>query len=274
VVMPDDFFVAIDKEGVVKPGPGTWPSVNFSDIRSLSAYSDGIAIYFESYKVTSPKEGAKYLIRPRTGASVARYNLGEVENIQVTYVKPNYHVINYFVYKSAIYVFGIAARDSSSPLLAKLLGSILLYGKPVFNLHGVKPLETQYVVSLVDLNETPVEIVEDLITKKEKSMSASVADKSTLATKDEGITPPEVLLMPISNYTEVAHRVQAGGTVRLRATLLPNGHIGRITIRATPKYGLTDSAIRAAKRTKFLPAEKDGTPRAAELTFDYTFGAY
>jgi len=44
-------------------------------------------------------------------------------------------------------------------------------------------------------------------------------------------------------------------------------------VRAVPN-GLTEAAIRAAKRIRFVPATKDGKPVSMWMTLEYNFSLY
>lgn len=61
------------------------------------------------------------------------------------------------------------------------------------------------------------------------------------------------------------------GIVELRVVLCRSGQVTDIEpVRKLP-YGITETAIDAAKRARFIPAEKDGQTVSQRATFEYRF---
>ncbi|MCA1818121.1 MAG: energy transducer TonB, partial [Acidobacteria bacterium] len=89
-----------------------------------------------------------------------------------------------------------------------------------------------------------------------------------VTTKVIFISRPEPL------YTERARQDQVTGAVRLRMVLAADGTVKYIfAVRRLPD-GLTESAINAAHRIKFIPAVKDGHPVSQFVTIEYNFNIY
>lgn len=77
--------------------------------------------------------------------------------------------------------------------------------------------------------------------------------------------------MPQPTYTDEARANGTKGKVRLRAVLCPAGRVLDIRVRKGLPDGLTEQALKAARRIRFRPAEKDGRPVAQFVTIDYNF---
>jgi TonB family protein len=75
-------------------------------------------------------------------------------------------------------------------------------------------------------------------------------------------------------YTQRARANQVTGTVRLRMVLAADGTVKYIFALTRLPDGLTESAIRAARSIKFIPATKDGHPVSQFVTIDYNFNIY
>lgn len=76
------------------------------------------------------------------------------------------------------------------------------------------------------------------------------------------------------DYTEDARREGVQGVIQIKAILGANGKvIVAIPLNGLPN-GLTQSAIRAAQRTEFIPAMKDGQPVSQWVTLEYMFRIY
>jgi protein TonB len=83
-----------------------------------------------------------------------------------------------------------------------------------------------------------------------------------------------VLNKPEPKYTEEARRNQINGTVVLRAIFASSGQVVQIQALQTLPFGLTESAISAARQIKFSPATKGGQPVSVSMTLEYNFNLY
>jgi TonB family protein len=80
-----------------------------------------------------------------------------------------------------------------------------------------------------------------------------------------------IIAKPEPLYTDEARLHGTTGEVRLRMILSASGEVTRIEpLNALPD-GLTESAVEAARRIAFLPAEMDGQPVSQFVTVDYRF---
>jgi TonB family protein len=91
----------------------------------------------------------------------------------------------------------------------------------------------------------------------------------------------QVLSKPQVIYTDKARKKNVQGTVYLEVTFLASGEIGDVVYlsetsekKKLTKYGLTERAIEAAKKIKFIPAKENGVPVTIKKTVAYTFTIY
>lgn len=90
----------------------------------------------------------------------------------------------------------------------------------------------------------------------------------------EVTTKAQILSRPEPLYTERARRSGVTGNVTLRMVLAADGAVKHIVaVRRLPD-GLTENAINAARRIKFVPATKDGRPVSQFVTIQYHFNIY
>ena len=75
-------------------------------------------------------------------------------------------------------------------------------------------------------------------------------------------------------YTEEARRNQLIGTVVLTAVLASSGKVTNIDVVKGMKYGLTERAVDAARKLKFIPALKDGKFASQHIRLEYNFNLY
>src|ERR1043165_5515738 len=76
---------------------------------------------------------------------------------------------------------------------------------------------------------------------------------------------------PPPKYTEAARKHSVNGTVALTAILCRSGLVTDIQVTKGLPFGLTESAIDAAKKTKFEPAQKDGQAVSQTTQLEYNF---
>jgi TonB family protein len=85
---------------------------------------------------------------------------------------------------------------------------------------------------------------------------------------------PTILYREKAKYTEEARQNKIQGTVVLQVVFNVNGTISDIrVIRGLPD-GLTEKAIEAAKKIRFNPAVKSGTPVSVRGNLEFSFNLY
>lgn len=89
-----------------------------------------------------------------------------------------------------------------------------------------------------------------------------------------GTKPLRIWSKPRPLYPERAKEKCIEGTVLLKVKFKADGSIGKISVKEGLPYGLSDSAVEAAKLMKFVPAEKDGKPVSVTKKIQYTFTIY
>jgi TonB family protein len=93
-------------------------------------------------------------------------------------------------------------------------------------------------------------------------------------TSSETTTRVRVLSKPEPVYTAKARNAGVTGTIVLRAVFTSEGTVEHILVLRSLPYGLTNAAIEAAQRIKFVPATKDGKPVSAFMQLEYNFSLY
>ena len=83
-----------------------------------------------------------------------------------------------------------------------------------------------------------------------------------------------VISKPEPLYTEEARQKQVTGTIVIRAIFAANGQVVGIHATSGLPAGLTQQAIAAARRIKFIPATKDGKPVSTWIQLEYNFNLY
>jgi len=105
--------------------------------------------------------------------------------------------------------------------------------------------------------------------------SAPSTVMSTSATTMTGATTPlNILAKPRAAYTDLARLYWIQGSVILKVTLLASGEIGSVTTVTKLPFGLTQTAITAARSIQFNPKMVNGVPVSVTKTVEYNFNIY
>ena len=83
-----------------------------------------------------------------------------------------------------------------------------------------------------------------------------------------------VLRKPEPAYTEAARNNQVTGTVVLRCVFGADGMVRNLFVVKGLPDGLSERAIEAARKIKFIPAMKDGRPVSMWMQLEYNFNLY
>ena len=79
---------------------------------------------------------------------------------------------------------------------------------------------------------------------------------------------------PEPAYTVEARREQVTGTVRLSVVLTAGGKVDKIKVVVGLPSGLSQSAVKAARGIKFIPAQVDGHNVSQLIFIEYNFNLY
>lgn len=88
----------------------------------------------------------------------------------------------------------------------------------------------------------------------------------------EGLRPPrQTTPMADPQFSDAARRAVYGGRVVLHMTVDSNGEPQKIFLVRPLGMGLDENAVEAARRTRFVPATRDGQPVACEVNMQMSF---
>ncbi len=81
----------------------------------------------------------------------------------------------------------------------------------------------------------------------------------------------KILSVPPPDLPRESKATEVRGQVVLNVVACGNGRITNIQVVNGLPHGLTEAAIRAARKVKFRPAEKDGQIVSQRIIFEYKF---
>ena len=100
---------------------------------------------------------------------------------------------------------------------------------------------------------------------------SSSKNQAMYAYEDPAIRAPAITNKPQAEYTEQALIHKFEGTVELEAVLTSSGEVSQIRSLGSVPYGLTESAIAAARKIQFKPAELRGRKASVYYQLEYSF---
>jgi TonB family protein len=100
------------------------------------------------------------------------------------------------------------------------------------------------------------------------------SDHPEIFTGKQVTTRIQITSKPEPEYTSLARDQQVMGTVVLKSVFTAEGEVKYILVVAGLPSGLTENAIKAARRIKFRPAIKDGRPVSMWIQLEYNFNLY
>jgi len=104
--------------------------------------------------------------------------------------------------------------------------------------------------------------------------SVPSSGKSEVLVGRDVATKVRLTSKPEPTYTEAARQYQIEGTVVLKAVFSASGIVTNIHIYQTLPLGLTEQAVKAARRIKFVPAVLDGRNVSMWIQLEYNFNLY
>src|SRR6185369_6878772 len=74
-----------------------------------------------------------------------------------------------------------------------------------------------------------------------------------------------------AEYPKEALDAGLEGTVILEFTVDEKGEVGEVLVKTPAGHGFDEAAVAAVKQFRFTPAENDGSPVPARVTYAYKF---
>lgn len=238
----------------------------------------GVTLDFTVTRGVDPKRRLGWLresLRQSGKFEHSQLTLGKFIGDVLIYSEKRYSIQFYLASGKGYYQIRAAAETASNPVLLEFLNSIRLDGQPLTK-QDTPAVFTQDAVPIQKLETSPIvkEALKKPDARKVKVIYDSNAKPSELPSQDGNSRPVMVLRKPQALYSSAARNAGVQGAVRLKVQLRGDGGIGDIIIVSGLAKGLTEKAVDAAKKIKFVPAEKDGKPIDSLVTFEYTFSLY
>jgi TonB family protein len=104
--------------------------------------------------------------------------------------------------------------------------------------------------------------------------AAATQDNANAFNVKEVERRPFIAMKPEPRYTEEARQHEVSGSVILKMVFAADGSITNVQVAAGLPHGLTERAIEAVKKIRFIPAVKNGKFVATWMQLEYSFNLY
>lgn len=264
-----DFSVTLPGEWVVQK------ETKWDDVRILAAHNDS-SFSVSLRKTSSSKIQLKYQQESADKKTkVSFYKVGNAEIGVHTYQGNAFRAAIYVATPKGFYSVVGSAASSSDEVLNSVISSIRLLGQPVIKDAGVPPPNSRLTLDADDLKSSKI-VIDALNRKQVNKIELNSKFVKPIEDEDDGLFTRRLLILSKDrpSYTDSARQNQIQGKVKLLILFKADGDIGKISVVSGLPSGLTNEAIRAAERIKFLPAQVGGKLVDAERMVEYSFAIY
>jgi TonB family protein len=310
IAMPGDFKVFVDANGFRRPNPKKRrDEIFYGDLRSISAFQDGTMMSVERYRVTDSVKALDALLvadAPNcqsNSCTTREINFENFTGRQYAAETSDLFITSFYLAaKNHIYFVTAANRNRNKATLNRFISSLRLGGKS-FSSEGGSIEENELApreISMLESDSVEIEYAKPSAEKIESSQQSlktgvagspasigSAANQKSVMANETRPAPSNsartsasntsflaVIFQPRPGYTEEARKNNLQGDVRLRVHFSANGHIKQISVINGLPFGLTEMAVNAARRLRFLPMEKNETPVSVIKILEYRFRMY
>ncbi|MDF7823756.1 energy transducer TonB [Pontiellaceae bacterium B12227] len=134
-----------------------------------------------------------------------------------------------------------------------------------------EPIPEPVVEKQAEPEPEPVVEPEPLMEQRPQQVE-SIEQEATLIEDKGVITDAQPSQGIVASYPRISQRRGEEGTVTLSIQVMPNGKAGKISIvKSSGSNRLDDAAIKAAKKSRYTPAEQFGRPIESTLIQPITF---
>jgi TonB family protein len=239
------------------------------------AYADGVVYGVYTYDNPEPRDSFDDFIArqaPRGGwddSSVRSVKLGRYTGKEYSSNQSeNPWTVQLFAVENRFYKFGATGAPSDDAAVKQFFSSITLDGKGGIEVSdgpggSFSPPHPQVVSSAVGIGGGS------------GSGTATGPDLySRIFTGREVDRKPRLVMKPEPSYTEYARQAGTVGTVVLKVVFSSNGSVTNIRVFQELPHGLTEQAIAAARKIKYIPSMKDGRYVSMWMQLEYNFNLY
>lgn len=226
----------------------------------LGSYADGVIYTITVFENPQPRQSLKDFVNEQAPRHWDRSTERDVTldgfaGKAISSADRRDGMVQYFATKDRLYAFTAFGVPEDDPKIQKFFSSFSLRKKK----------------DSVQVTDQPVQ---PYGSNSESGASNSAAADEKLYVGKDVTRKARLGMKPEPTYTETARENGVTGTVVLKCVFASNGTITNIRVVTGLPYGLTERAIAAARKIKFIPAIKDGQYVSMWMQLEYNFNLY
>ncbi len=221
--------------------------------RMVGVYADGVVYAIYTYDNPEPRDSFDDFVAQQRGVSEdiapgRHIKLGSMTGKEYSSGTANFsRTTQFFAAQDRFYEFTATGAPADDPAVKQFFSSITVGKK-----NGIE---------VSDGAGTPF-------------LKPAVEGPNDFLTGRQVDTKARLVMKPEPSYTDSAREAQIVGTVVLKVVFSSAGAVTNIqTVQALP-HGLTEAAISAARKIKYIPAIKDGKYVSMWMQLEYNFNLY
>jgi TonB family protein len=222
-------------------------------VYSLGVYADGVVYVIFVFENPESLQALSSFLKSQKGANMSITDL-TLDGISGKETRSEDGILRSFATRDRIYVFGAMGAPLDDPRMTSFLSSLSLRKNK----------------DSIEVDDGPGEAY----TPVQQAQASTPDSSEKLFTVKEVDTKLRLAMKPEPSYTEKARQKVVTGTVVLKCIFRSNGSVTDISTISGLRYGLTERAIDAARKIKFIPAMKDGKFVSVWMQLEYNFNLY
>lgn len=244
---------------------------------NIFGFENDVTMQLKVFKDNDPKQRLQ-LINPPINMNPSSFTKGKLKGLRLSYSGADniFKELIYLYDDNKFYIISVISPDKTKSQIERFLYSIKVSGEDLFTRKEPKNFPEE-MVSFASLKTSPeiVEAYERKSDKKKPNVTKELALKIDEIESYEGYSrPPVILERPIPKLqlsSPTSDAINKSYTVKMRVNFLANGQIGDIKIlfnQSDKNY--EDACIEAARKIRFIPAQKNGVNADSTSIVDFT----
>ncbi len=250
VYMPQG-FEAIPDNGYYYLGPKGSGKIESKLL--IYRYINGVILFLDYY-IGDVKQIQKSLEKEEKSAPE---KIGEINGFDFKQFTEtgdeHYKKKQYYQIKDRLYILTAVAKSEDNEIIKDFFKSVLL-------VNDSKAVSPNIPKDIKNITLSGIEEKEML-----KFDDAQVIDDK------EADRPVIMLYLPRPKFSTDIIRGLSNGEVKIKALFSSSGKVTKVEVLSSPSKKLSEAAVEAIKKAKFLPAEKDGKLISVYVTKQYGF---
>lgn len=215
----------------------------------------------------NPQNAEAYYVRGNLNLRQRKFDAAIADADRAIKIKPTFSAPYLLKAEGYLYSFGDELGNGAKPS-----DRLDLLKNAMETLEGCRK-DCEQNFDLNALQET-LNAVNAFYTYFTRNRNETLAPATQAPTVAADVTPIKILSKPRANYTNSARSADIQGVVRVAVLFSAEGKTKYVLVVKPLSNGLTEEAVKAARKIEFIPQLKDGKPVSVVKMVEYYFSLY